>query len=637
MSLNHISGHLPDLNIWANPHFNSISIVDGMNFNNSGITNLSSINGEPVPPFTIDVNSFNIIYQPGGSIPPSSNIVNTWAQVCTKASQANVNQIINIYFDDSKVSPCPINASYNFNGRGVFKSVNSSTTDVKVQINDTFTITNLARIEGPGLQVLCESKTTQSLAFTTGSKLIISNNATLSVTADSTIPACVFNDTKFNISLRHASNLDNSLNTGNTVFEVINAGTLTVTMEESSNTSSNTISSDVASAVNISYDAFISGTITQSAVLGTLTITASELSKNVSYSDTVTPTFASTNVQGVFDSLKNNGLSTNGSIDTAGDVVFGNRLKQSVGLGGAVKMQMYTDNSGDIFWYNGSSASNQIAFITPTDYDMYTNLDMQNTTKINANLINSSTLTASQLVVTDSSKNLVSTNTLSSAVLGNITKITTTIFNGGASGNYTPPTGVTHIRVRVWGDSGGSGGCAATAAVSGGAAGSGGGAYTESFYSAPFTPFAYAVGTGGLAGSSSAGNGTAGAGTTFGSMSSGPGAPGNGYTASAVLFIGVTSAGGTATGGNVLNLNGMPSLPPITINTAINGAATSGAGGNSPQGGQGGIGKHVSSAGIQGGLPGAGSSGAVCTNGGSSAAGANGQAGLIICEEYYNG
>src|SRR5271156_4832078 len=82
---------------------NSIS-SQSANLNGGRLTNVGSINGMPIPSFVFDFNSASIIYRPGGPLVNDSNIVNTWTAVLSKASQINVNQILNIYFDDSVVS-----------------------------------------------------------------------------------------------------------------------------------------------------------------------------------------------------------------------------------------------------------------------------------------------------------------------------------------------------------------------------------------------------------------------------------------------------------------------------------------------------------------------------------------------------
>src|SRR6202041_3122535 len=82
---------------------------------------------------------------------------------------------------------------------------------------------------------------------------------------------------------------------------------------------------------------------------------------SVYYNDAITPKYGSTNVQGVLDNIKNNGLETNGFIATAGRIYCGDRIFLTAGLNGNSLMQMYSDGSGNIYWDNGSGANNQIA------------------------------------------------------------------------------------------------------------------------------------------------------------------------------------------------------------------------------------------------------------------------------------
>lgn len=119
-----------------------------------------------------------------------------------------------------------------------------------------------------------------------------------------------------------------------------------------------------------------------------------------------------------------------------------------------------------------------------------------------------------------------------------------TIFAGGASGNWTAPAGVTSVTATVIGG-GGCGGNGNGAALVGGCGGGGAGCAVETFTVVPASNYAYAVGTGAIGGvlasSSTFITGTGGAGT-------------NG------VGTGTVGAGGTASGGssNYTGGNGGP-------------------------------------------------------------------------------
>jgi hypothetical protein len=250
----------------------------------------------------------------------------------------------------------------------------------------------------------------------------------------------------------------------------------------------------------------------------------------------------------------------------------------------------------------------------------------------NGNL-NVSNLTASELVVTDGSKNLASSNTLSATVLGNIAKVTTTSLVAG-SGTYIPPANCTHIRVRIWGAGGGSGGVAGAVSSGAGAGGGGGGAYVETIIINPSAGgYAYSLGSAGSAGATGANNGGTGSATTFGTLTANGGAGGNGATASLSASITAGGLGGTGSGG-LINITGSDGGLGLSLSASL---PSSGTGGGSPGGG--GMVKARSSGtapGLNGYFPGGGASGAV-TNGSTSEAGGTGAAPLIFIEEYYNG
>jgi hypothetical protein len=247
------------------------------------------------------------------------------------------------------------------------------------------------------------------------------------------------------------------------------------------------------------------------------------------------------------------------------------------------------------------------------------------------NQVNIPYLTGSNLVVTDGASNLISTNTLSSTVLGNITKVTVTKFTSG-SGTYNSPANCTHIRLRMWGGGGGGGGVAGNASSGGAAGGGGSGSYIETIITNP-TSYAYSVGAAGSGGA--AGNNTGGTGgsSTFGSFTAGGATGGSGYNAG--LSAGTALGGqGSGNGGSpTLSCIGNPGFPGITLSSTV---AVSGMGAPSPFGGGAGVPGNTSGGGGGGSAPGGGGAGSVSLNG-ISTAGNPGGFGLIIIEEYYNG
>ena len=120
-----------------------------------------------------------------------------------------------------------------------------------------------------------------------------------------------------------------------------------------------------------------------------------------------------------------------------------------------------------------------------------------------------------------------------------------------SNGTWVAPAGVTRAKARGW--AGGAGGGAANGAGSA-AAGGGGGGYFEGVYTVvPGTSYAITVGAGGAGGTGS-GNGSPGGATSFASFASANGGTGGAGASGAVQNS--TVAGGTATGGTVLNITG---------------------------------------------------------------------------------
>lgn len=160
-----------------------------------------------------------------------------------------------------------------------------------------------------------------------------------------------------------------------------------------------------------------------------------------------------------------------------------------------------------------------------------------------------------------------------------------------ASGAYTPTVGTKKIVVEVQAAGGGGGrtGYTATDKVSI-ATGGGGGGYAKSqlLVSDITAPLALTVGTGGAVGTTSPGNGTKGGDSTFGSLITCTGGTGGYGQAQAVPPLSCTGQlGGSATGGNLLNIPGCSSgggnSPSLTSSLVSNGGdSVLGAGGFSP-------------------------------------------------------
>lgn len=219
---------------------------------------------------------------------------------------------------------------------------------------------------------------------------------------------------------------------------------------------------------------------------------------------------------------------------------------------------------------------------------------------------------------------------------GAFNPFSTTVLLSGTTQVYTVPPDVYWLWVRLVGPGAGGGGGDQGATTAGAAAGGGAGGYCESVI--PVTPgqrFTYTVGlfgAGGIAGNNAGTNGsvatsfdTGGAFAMTGNLGSG----GASMLAGTAIAAAVGGAGGTATGGNIMNITGR------TGNQGIRNSVTAfrcGEGGSNPLG-QGGS-YFSSGAGDPGVGYGSGGGGGSCFAATADVAGGNGTSGIIIIMEF---
>lgn len=313
-----------------------------------------------------------------------------------------------------------------------------------------------------------------------------------------------------------------------------------------------------------------------------------------------------------------------GSIDltskVTNDLPFGNG-----GFG------FHTATTGDIFYASGTNMPGKLADVATGSvlYSQGVGTAPIYSAGPTLTALTLTSLTASNLVATDGFQNLVSTNTLSSTVLGNITKMTLTTISSG-TGTYNTPSNCTHIDVIFYGAGGGAGGAAGTTAQAAAASGGGSGGTVVKSYNCPQS-LAYSLAAGGAGGAAGANAGTAGSSSTFGALTAGGGAGGAAASAGINAIIVQGGVGGTASGGD-LNLAGSSGGPGFVLSSSV---AVGGTGGAAPLG-AGTIRGPLNGAGLGGQAPGGGGSGGATTNS-TSRAGGDGADSKIIIREYYNG
>ena len=188
-----------------------------------------------------------------------------------------------------------------------------------------------------------------------------------------------------------------------------------------------------------------------------------------------------------------------------------------------------------------------------------------------------------------------------------------------SSGTFTVPAGVRKVRVTCVGGGGGGAGCTPSGSTYNSSAGGGAGGAAIGIYTVtPGQPVAVTVGAGGTGGVAANGAGTQGGTSSFGAFCSATGG-GFGFWQTATTSPG--GAGGSATGGTILNATGGFGGDGVGTATPI----PSGYGGTSIFGGSG---RSAINGNIGGQAPGAGGGGSYQTSG----PGGDGADGIVIVE-----
>jgi hypothetical protein len=338
---------------WSDLKSKSIS-TKSVNLNDGPITNVSSINGVPIPPLVLDLNPVNIILHPGSTPTIGSNIVQSWSEVIVKASRINVNNCLNVYIDDSN-GIVLIDQSYDCQGRVNFLSFHNTSLQSTIKIIDGVTISN------PGFfsQIICvcESLTLPSLQLDSNSKFYLYNNSIIVNQGESTV---------FSIDIQDSYSVSILLSSGSRIYtqsgiSFINVGIGSIlTYIYITNTSGQVYTNDTISSTDntalliVCCDASVpQSTFVNSNFTGTTTFNVIDKSEGVEYDDTLeNPQLSVINVQEAIDSLKSNylnlsnifgttdqvnvsnvsgniTLSTPQNIDTAANVQFGTILSSS--------------------------------------------------------------------------------------------------------------------------------------------------------------------------------------------------------------------------------------------------------------------------------------------------------------------
>jgi hypothetical protein len=336
---------------WSQLNVQSVN-TKSASFNGGALTDVGSINGNPIPTFGVDLNPANIIYRPGGPLVNDSNIVDTWAKVVSKVNQVNVNQAINIYIDSTMVNPAPIDISLDCKSRVEFYgAILSAGTQSTCQISDGTILTNPRMFTG-SLKVQCESLTGPNIELTNGIIMVVQEGAQITNTLTSTVSSIQITDGNANvISSGYGGIIGTQI--GGSLINVGVGSTLIFPMFLNASGQmyiANTISSTdgTASAIFVIDATISSNTIVNSGFTGSVTIQSIDKSIGVNYDDSVSPAFGTTNVQGALDYIKGNyPLSNSSNPFTCGDLTC-SRVITGNGSFGSPALQL--NNSATGFW-----------------------------------------------------------------------------------------------------------------------------------------------------------------------------------------------------------------------------------------------------------------------------------------------
>jgi len=244
----------------------------------------------------------SIIYRPGIAL-SSRNVLKTWAEVISLCSKNN--NLLDIYFDDSVFSPCPIDVSYDFKGGVTFKTINNNfLSPTKIQIANATQIQNLKGIYGM-ITLTSDNANGQPTMLWDANKFFEVYYATLDNTAGSTGPY-INVSTTWQFSIYNRASLKAS--GGHPIAISVGAGAqMAMSSIVGCDVQSNCISGTPTSILFLVNDASqVTQTQAVSFPIG-LTMNNVDNADFVKYNDTsVNPPLNASTVQEAIDALKTN-------------------------------------------------------------------------------------------------------------------------------------------------------------------------------------------------------------------------------------------------------------------------------------------------------------------------------------------
>lgn len=294
---------------YLHPYFSDLKVSNGINMNNSGLVGVTSINGHTIPGIGFDVNPVNIIYKPASPVVAGSNVVGTWEEVLLKASQININQILNIYFDTSLSLPCHITTSYDFKHRARFFSSDSSAWYTDVRIDSGIQISNILSIDT--LNLSCQSIDVPSLVFTSNeASSFYINNSQIINTADCDTAAIIINGESLFMYISNNSTIKNPASPTIPLIAMVSTGILTIYFSNNDVVATNlndTIADDGTCTLNIYADSSLTAFPSFSGFTGSYNQRLYDLAVSTKYDDSKQlPVWTASNVQAALDYIKSN-------------------------------------------------------------------------------------------------------------------------------------------------------------------------------------------------------------------------------------------------------------------------------------------------------------------------------------------
>lgn len=243
--------------------------------------------------------SSSIIFKQGAV--SSGDTYGTWLEVANIITAKD--GLVDIYVDDSIVSPCVVSSNVDCKNRTQFFGSSNAASLNKLEISGGFALSNPKSFNT--LEVRLVSPALPNILLVNGSIMSLVNGAQFT-SVDSTVPNISFPDgASIVLSTGIGGNINNS---GNIIIRLgIGSSMIVAVLENAGNLMLNNFvdSVDASSSLILGYDStFDLANFNNPGFLGTLITQNVSVASSVKYNDSTSPSYGSTNVQGVLDKIK---------------------------------------------------------------------------------------------------------------------------------------------------------------------------------------------------------------------------------------------------------------------------------------------------------------------------------------------